>query len=143
MAFTVDFDVQRQIIRVTVIGEFTAKVLMQLASVVSKNVMQYHCLRILNDLRQAEFSKGTFDIYSMPEMAQKAGICRQLKRALLVNHHAKDVDFLETVFLNQGHVVKVFTSTTAAEKWLLMDPKSYELLQEKITPTAERRLSGR
>jgi len=70
-------------------------------------------------MRLASLSKGAIDIYNMPKAARSAGIESRCKRALVVREQSTDFHFLETVFLNQGHNVKMFTDINEAMHWLL------------------------
>ena len=60
----------------------------------------------------------------MPEQALKAGVCRTIKRALVVNGAFSEFRFLETVFINQGNIVKMFNSIDDAKGWLFDEEKS-------------------
>ena len=55
----------------------------------------------------------------MPKSASQAGIGNRLKRALVVSERSPSFYFLETVFVNQGHIVKLFTDINEALYWLL------------------------
>jgi hypothetical protein len=70
-------------------------------------------------MRHARLTKETLDIYHMPKSAKQAGIVPGFKRALVVSELSSDFHFLETVFVNQGHIVKLFTDIDAARGWLL------------------------
>ena len=118
MSFTVDYDLDNDCILVHVKGHFDPSVLHRIAEQVAVFVRVHHCLRVLNDLTQAKLTPGVADVYDMPTQAAKAGIENQLKRALLVKVVSPQIEFLETVFMNQGHLVKVFTDRNAALAWL-------------------------
>ena len=72
-------------------------------------------------MRLAKLTKGTIDIYNMPQTAKEAGVGARHRRALVVSEQSSDFHFLETVFLNQGHNVKMFTDIEEAMIWLLDD----------------------
>jgi hypothetical protein len=55
----------------------------------------------------------------MPKTASTSGIDTHCKRALVVSEQSSDFHFLETVFINQGHNVKMFTDIEEAMSWLL------------------------
>jgi len=119
MSFTVEYDQEKKHIMVSIRGELNLPVLKDIAFEVSKIINETGSKLILNDLREAIPTKGTFDIYSMPEMARKAGIVPTIKRALIVGERTKDFRFLETVFINQANFVKMFANIEDAEAWLL------------------------
>ena len=77
----------------------------KLAADVVEFIERYTCSFILNDMRHARITRDTFDIYNMPKSASQAGIGPQYKRALIVNERTSDFHFLETVFVNRGHIV--------------------------------------
>jgi hypothetical protein len=118
MAFSVEYDETTEIILVRISGHFDLRVLKNLAVQVGKATQKYGCCRILNDLRQAEITKDAFNIYNMPKTAQKSGVEFRCKRALVVMPGVTDFNFLETVFVNQGHIVKLFTDIDTATAWL-------------------------
>jgi hypothetical protein len=119
MPFTIEYSQEADIIMVVVDGELSLSLLQELAGEVTKTVKKVGCRRILNDLRKAKPTKSTIDIYDMPGTARKSGVGLACKRALLVVEETDDFHFLETVFINQGHQVRMFTDLGAAESWLL------------------------
>ena len=119
MSYKINYEKEGDYIAVTVEGDFTLSNLKDLAAEVTKFTKQYSCNRILNDMRQAQLTKGTIDIYNMPKTARSSGIDTYCKRALVVSEQSSDFHFLETVFRNQGHNVKLFTDIDAAMSWLL------------------------
>ena len=121
MPFTIDYDQEADIIMVAVEGELSLSLLQELAGEVSKIGKMEGCTHILNDLRKAKPTTSTIDIYDMPAMARKAGVTMACKRALLVIEETGDFHFLETVFMNQGHQVRMFTDLDAAKAWLFED----------------------
>ena len=105
---------------VIVDGLLDLSLLKSLASDVAKAVDKHGCIRILNDLRRARL-KGVSSIFQMPKAAGMSGINFRSKRALVVRESSSDFNFLETVFVNRGHRVKMFTSVDDARHWLLED----------------------
>ena len=124
MSYKINYNKEQDYIAVTIEGEFTLSTIKELAADVAGFVERYNCNRILNDLRQARLTEETLDIYNMPKNARQAGIGPYLRRALVVNELSSNFHFLETVFINQGHVVKLFTEMDDALHWLLNKEKS-------------------
>ena len=126
MPYNIHYEKEQDYISVTVEGKFDLSTLKELAAEVAKCIEQYGCKRILNDMRLAKMTRGTIDIYNMPPTASSAGVEKRCKRALVVSEESSDFHFLETVFLNQGHNVKMFTDIDEAMYWLLNreNPKS-------------------
>jgi len=119
MPYKINYNREHGYIAVTVEGEFALSNLEELAADITRLTKRYSCNRILNDMRHASLTKDTLDIYHMPKKAKQAGIVPGLKRALIVSELSSDFHFLETVFVNQGHIVKLFTDIDAARSWLL------------------------
>ena len=121
MPYEVNYIEGQGYILVSVKGAFALPVLKDLAEDVAKVCQKHKCSRILNDMREARLEKGAFDTVQMPQSAQKAGIERTVKRALLVPESSTEFHFLETVFINRGHVVRIFTDPDEAKEWLLWE----------------------
>ncbi len=118
MPYTIRFDKEKNCIRVRVTGELNLELLKNLAKDVSKHVNRTEGCYILNDLREAVISEGILNIYQMPCYAKELGVQPTCKRALVVGDKSSDFYFLETVFINQGHIVKMFRTIEEAEAWL-------------------------
>lgn len=123
MPYKINYNKEYGYIAVIVEGEFTLSTLKELAADVARFIERYSCNRILSDMRHASLTKETLDIYHMPKNAEQAGIVPSIKRALVVSELSSDFHFLETVFVNQGHIVKLFTDINAAQGWLLNKEK--------------------
>jgi len=103
---------------VAVTGELDLALLQSMAKEVAHIIQQTGVCRVLNDLRIAQPSQSTFDIYSMPKTARKIGVSQFCRRALVVGNRSTDFRFLETVFINQGHQVRMFAEIEDAKEWL-------------------------
>ena len=123
MSYKINYNKEENYIAVIVEGQFSLPTVKELAADVANLVEQYHCTRILNDLRNARLTEKIFDIYSMPKNVKQAGVGPHLKRALVVSELSSNFHFLETVFINQGHIVKMFTDINTALHWLLNKEK--------------------
>lgn len=119
MPYKINYKKDQDYIAITVEGDFSQSTLKELAADVAVYIEKHACNRILNDLRRASLIRDSFNIYNMPKTARRAGVDLRCKRALLVNDLSEDFQFVETVFLNQGHNVKMFTNIDAAMDWLL------------------------
>jgi hypothetical protein len=120
MPYTIRYDEGLGYITVTVEGQLDLSVLESVSSDAAKAVEKYSCRRIFNDLRRARL-KSIVDTYYMPKAAERSGIALSCKRAFVVKETTSDFNFLETVFMNQGHRVKMFDRIDKAEQWLLED----------------------
>ena len=119
MSYRINYNKEDEYIAVIVEGKFALSNLEELAADVARFIKRYNCNRLLNDMRHARLTEDTLDIYKMPRSAIQAGIGPRFKRALVVSELSSDFHFLETVFINQGHIVKMFTDIDAALRWLL------------------------
>jgi len=119
MAYTAVYDPQKEIIMATLEGDFNLAGLEELAADIARLARQHNCKRIINDMRAASLTQATMDIYKMPESARAAGVTQVYKRAIIILDLDQDLHFMETVFVNQGHIVKMFTDPQEAESWLL------------------------
>ena len=120
MPYTIRYEKEQDYLMVSVQGELDLRLLQNMASDVAKTLQDVGCRRILNDLREARPTR-TVEIYNMPDIAKKAGVIEGVKRALVVGEKASDFYFLETVFVNRGHQVKMFADIEEAKEWLLVE----------------------
>lgn len=119
MPYSVTYDKKTDCIFVSVEGELTLSLFDSMAEEAARCLNEYGCRRILNDLRNARPTKSVLDIYTMPERALNLGVVRTVKRALVVGRTFSEFRFLETVFINQGNIVRLFNSIDEAKQWLL------------------------
>ncbi|MCK5226711.1 MAG: hypothetical protein KAJ60_10765 [Desulfobulbaceae bacterium] len=124
MPYSVTYDEETDCIFVSVNGELNLSLFNSMAPEVAQLLKKHACKQVLNDLRHTTLEQSVLSIYSMPEQALKAGVCRTIKRALVVNGAFSEFRFLETVFINQGNIVKMFNSIDDAKGWLFDEEKS-------------------
>ena len=118
MSFCVKYDKNTDYIQVTVNGNFNLSILPLLAAEVRLLIDQESCIHILTDFRDAQLIDSLTNTYKMPDSALNSGICRNIKRALVVKEIEQNFRFLETVFVNRGNVVKLFDNMDEARNWL-------------------------
>ncbi len=118
MSHKVSFDEENSCIMVNVDGILDLPTLKGMAADVAQLAKVRKCFCIINDLREARPAEGALDIFSMPKTAKQAGVDISFKRALVVGDKADDFHFLETVFINQGHHVKMFPNLKQARAWI-------------------------
>jgi hypothetical protein len=118
MPYKVLFDEECQCIMVVVTEQLDLPLLQKMAKDVAKIVQETGVGIVLNDLRNAKPTPKIIDVYNMPQTAKKAGVSQFYKRALVVGDRSEEFHFLETVFINQGHQVRMFAEIEDAEKWL-------------------------
>ena len=120
MTYSIKFDPELDCIMVRVAGELDFPTLQSIAKDVNILAEKHGCRRVFNDLCDAQEST-TLEIYNMPKAAEQAGVSFKFKRALLTNS-LDEFGFLETVFVNMGHQVRLFTSEAEAKRWLGLAP---------------------
>ncbi|GAB4265699.1 MAG: hypothetical protein Kow0080_06130 [Candidatus Promineifilaceae bacterium] len=118
MKHQIQYNPNLKCLMVQIIGEFDLLGLEDIAMRVAKLLDKHPCKAVINDMRQAKLTNDVMAIYNMPKLAALAGIKKPLKRALVVNKKSGQYRFLETVFMNQGHAVKLFESMDEAVAWV-------------------------
>ncbi|MFC1795063.1 hypothetical protein ACFL3Q_15940 [Planctomycetota bacterium] len=79
---------------------------------------KHQCTRILNDLREADLSLSTFEIYDIPRLVTETSLKNWFPKALVVSKELDDYLFFESVSHNSGQNVKVFRDIDEAKSWL-------------------------
>lgn len=121
MSYHIEYREERGYIYVVFDGFLDIHVFQSMAREVGRLIQDTGCDRILSDMRKSTLDEGVGDVYFMPKQALAAGVSRSVRRALVVSAPVSDYCFLETVFVNQGNVVKVFEDFGEAEKWLFSE----------------------
>ncbi|KAB2888787.1 MAG: hypothetical protein F9K32_15225 [Desulfobulbaceae bacterium] len=124
MKYTLSYDQKRDIIVGRIEGEMVPALVKEMASEFAGLVRSSGCHRLLNDLRGARITPSTFDIYSMPRIVDERELPLTCRRALVISEEAEDFRFLETVSVNYGQQVRIFTDPAAAVEWLTVDKAS-------------------
>ncbi len=119
MSINLQFNEEAGYIKISVTGDFSPQTLKSIAVEVATYVKKYNCNYILKDLRNATLVDSAVSVYSMPNITINAGVERRIKRAIVVNELTPDYHFLETVFVNQGNIIKLFEDIEKAKTWLL------------------------
>jgi hypothetical protein len=120
MAFEVYYDEEHDCL----VGVFAGKLNEASAEEYMKTFVEmaseHDCKFILNDLREAELDLNTFQLYVLPAVLDAAGIDRSWIRAIVMPIQLKqlaDFRFFETVAINRGYQVKLFTDPDEAKNW--------------------------
>ena len=120
MAITTDFDFRDGVLYVKVSGEDdSVDDVIGYGQAVIQQALQHNATRILSDETDLVYRIGTFDVFaSAKALAENAP--RIVRAALVVNPvQIKDARFFETVAINRGLDVRMFTSFEEAKTWLL------------------------
>ncbi len=125
MPFTITHDTTNNLLIGIFVGTIDIKVLREYA-LEMKNFQNPDAVhRILTDYREAHIDLSTLQLFHLPEshdqLLKTVGFnVHRIKRAILYN--PKDhgsASFFETVALNRGHMVKIFTNEEEAKTWLM------------------------
>lgn len=115
MAYKVIYNPDEDCVHARIEGRVDLATARRYAKEIIKSLSAHHCLRVLNDMRQASIQLSTMDIYDLPawieEACEEAGVNRFCKRALLVSRDFNDYEFFETVSRNHGHLLEVFADS--------------------------------
>ena len=125
MDYKITYNPKDQIIETTLRGSITLNDVKGIISEMARLARQHDCHLFLNDYRELLVRLSTIEIYSIPGLisdeADSQGLqARKFKRAIVAKN-SKDLEFLETVTLNQGQVARLFQDMDAARHWLLED----------------------
>ncbi len=112
------YDEAQDIIMGRLHGKLDAVVAKEVATDLARLVGEHGCRRLLMDLRGAQVTSSTLEIYTIPRVVKEAGVSGSIKRAVVVAEITQDFEFLETASVNMGSQVKLFTDPEAALAWL-------------------------
>jgi hypothetical protein len=108
MTYEVIYDPEEDYVHGRIEGQVDLALAHEYVKEIIRQLRAHHCLRFLNDMRQAWDKLSTVDIYNLPAWIEEAGMDRSCKRALLVARDFDDYQFYETVSRNHGQLVEVF-----------------------------------
>ncbi len=118
MGYELSYNQERDLIVGRVEGKIDPALVKAMASELAELVASSGCRKLLNDLRRADTTPSAFDVYDMPRIVDKQGVPIACRRALLVSEPSGDFAFLETVSVNVGQQVRIFTDLEASLEWL-------------------------
>lgn len=121
MAITYDkiIDHGSSTIQVTVSGSFDHSDVLKLTLDVGSLAETANIKRILYDVLNATPKVSILDAYNLAENAEKRGMQRGYKRALVHDGHDAIFAHFETVSLNRGFCVRRFNDLESAQQWLI------------------------
>ena len=123
MTHTTAYNPAAGMIETVVQGKITSSEAKEIISEIIHAATESDCFFCLTDYRQAIIDMSTSDIYNIPKIisnkqASTGLYLKNFKRAIVVEKGLKDFQFLETVTLNMGQHIKLFTDMDEAKKWL-------------------------
>ena len=123
MTYSVTYNPLEGIIEACVWGNTGLAELKEMVQEIAPTVKETGCFFILTDLRAAQISLSTLDLYYLPgaisEIMSGSNVkTYSVKRAFVISEKMKFFHFYEDVSLNRGHLIKLFYDIDAARKWL-------------------------
>lgn len=119
MAITYSLEVKENLLLVKAAGrDDDVNDVIQYGQALIEAAVQAGCTRVLCDERELEYAIGTLDIYQSASMiAQTAPHIARV--AIVCNpQFLKEGEFWETVAVNRGLMVRMFTEMEEARDWL-------------------------
>jgi hypothetical protein len=121
MPSTVEYLPAQSLICVTNRGEHSLEDYVAATREVSRLMTQHGVRNCLIDGTELRNQATSIDIYNLPKLYNQIGIPKTIRAALLVgdqSHPIEDIRFFETVCLNSGYSVRIFSDRNAALNWL-------------------------
>ena len=118
MTFNIKYDPDSHCVRTDIQGEVNIGDIVEVSKEMVRLASLHDCDKILNDVRRAEPKLSTVDIYNIPKVLQESGLKPTTRSAIVAQDDHTDFQFLETVALNRGQNVKLFTNVDTAKRWL-------------------------
>lgn len=120
------FEPEKDYLLVTYEGEITLNVVTEYAPRIIIAIEHHKCMKMVEDLRLASFKMDTKEIINMQSFQADYLTSRgipftQVKRALVVDENLippRDLTFFETLSVNRGQKLKIFTDMIKAIKWI-------------------------
>ena len=119
MRYTFDYDAKSSIIKACATGTMDDDAFTEVANMFWSKLKEHNCDKALIDYRSFIFTKVISKIYDRPTTLFVACDENRVKMAFLIKLIDKKYNFLETVYLNRGFQVKLFTNSEDAMLWLI------------------------
>jgi hypothetical protein len=110
-----------ELVQATAKGVLDLVLVTQKATETLQEAALHSSKRFLIDDREASLALDTLQIYELPGTLERLGLSRGARVAVVytvTSPTAHDFQFFETVAVNQGFHVKLFTSMEPAMEWL-------------------------
>jgi hypothetical protein len=118
MRYTFQYNQEEDFLEVRATGKMDDKAFPEVVETYWSILKEHGCHRSLIDYRNFVFTKSTLEIYIRPETVVEVGGTNLVKMAVIVESINKEYYFLETVYLNRGFRIKMFTDSEEAIRWL-------------------------
>jgi hypothetical protein len=121
MPYSAMYDAETECLMCRITGDIDPSLMEAITNEAVSLQKKHGYKRVLHDLREANVTLSTLDLYFLPRRIEAAGLGRRVKRALVVSGEAKDATFFETASVNLGHQVRIFGDPEQAKHWLLKE----------------------
>jgi hypothetical protein len=121
MKYEVSIDQDRRLIRIKVWGELTFESISEMTTEVSTAAAKHGFVHFLFDMRETTENADTMDAFFLAANPEERGLTRTHKRAIVHRSTNKLYRFFETVSVNRGYNVKLFTDIDSALEWIQED----------------------
>jgi hypothetical protein len=111
MPYEVRYDAKTDCVHSCFEGEIDKETVEAYAVDIVKVLREHNCMRSLNDMRKAKVELSTMEIYEFPIYLEGLEYERLCKRAIIVSKDFEDFRFYETVSLNHGHLLEIFSDS--------------------------------
>jgi hypothetical protein len=108
-------------VRTSASGQMTLVLVKQKAVDSFETAADHGTGKLLVDSREVQPRLSTMEIYKLPAVLKPLGLTGHVKVALVYSPgtlSARDFEFFETVAVNQGYNVRLFTTVEDAKHWL-------------------------
>lgn len=119
MPYEIKYDEANDCVICRMSGELRIPELLDFGANAAALLKEHDCWRLLNDMREVKKLPSVVDIYNLPRLVGESEFPQQAKRAVVFSKDEKDYQFLETVSVNRGQLLKVFDDIDDALAWLL------------------------
>ena len=118
MDFEFKYSEEKKMILGRVSGELELPVLTKMTLELKKLSEAHNCMKCLSDMRESPVPESIIDIFDVPKAVSKAGDMGNFKYAMIVKEVRDQWEFLETISVDRGQRVKIFTDFDEACAWL-------------------------
>jgi SpoIIAA-like len=113
------YDAENDYIAMQVTGRLDITAAKKYVPILREAMATHKCHRLLNDMRQADLAVSLVEYFRAPHQPFDA-LPPDARRAIVTSEKAaRDLGFFETVSVNRGQTVKVFTDMDEAKHWLM------------------------
>lgn len=133
MTWQLDYLVNEGIVAVKAFGPVNVQDIMEMAAESMEAAREHEVCAILVDASETKLTALTTELYRLPEMAEERGLTRHHRWALVISDdpaQKESLTFVETVFVNRGFQLHLFTGASPALDWLKRCRRPWQSVSE-------------